>query len=116
MFVFFLCYSLTRHKNPLEIFPYGDPPVPTGKLGKLTPLSHGKSDPFRGEGYGYFLEPHKPNLILFFLWAMHFRKRTLKTELLQSIVLNCYVKVKTADFRKIGLKMREWRFRELKLW
>ena len=25
IFVFFLCYSLTRHGNPLEIFPYGDP-------------------------------------------------------------------------------------------
>ena len=54
MFVFFLCYSLTRHENPLEIFPYGDPPVPTGKLGKLTPLSRGKSDPFRGGGVWIF--------------------------------------------------------------
>ena len=25
--MFFLCYSLTRHENPLEIFPYGDPPA-----------------------------------------------------------------------------------------
>ena len=24
MFVFFLRYSLTRHENPLEIFPYGE--------------------------------------------------------------------------------------------
>ena len=38
------------HENPLEIFPYGDPPppLPTGKLGKLTPLPPGKSDPFGG--------------------------------------------------------------------
>ena len=28
-------------------------------------------------------------------------------KLLESIILNCCVKVKTADFRKIGLKMRE---------
>ena len=34
-FLFFLFYSLMRHKNPLEIFPYGHPPSP-GKLGKLT--------------------------------------------------------------------------------
>ena len=48
--MFFLCYSLTCHENPLEIFPYGDPPppLPTGKLGKLTHLPPGKSDPFRG--------------------------------------------------------------------
>ena len=26
-----------RHENPLEIFPYGEPPLPAGKLGKLTP-------------------------------------------------------------------------------
>ena len=26
--MFFLCYSLTRHENPLEIFPCGDPPPP----------------------------------------------------------------------------------------
>ena len=33
-------------------------PLPTGKLGKLTHLPPGKSDPFRGGGgYGYFLEP-----------------------------------------------------------
>ena len=25
---FFLCYSLTHHENPLEIFPYGAPPFP----------------------------------------------------------------------------------------
>ena len=58
--MFFLCYSLTRHENPLEIFPYGDPPpLPTEKLGKLTPPSPlGKSDPVRGSGYGYFLAPH----------------------------------------------------------
>ena len=52
--MFFLCYSLTRHKNPLEIFPCGDPPVPTGKLGKLTPPPPGKSDPFRGGGMDIF--------------------------------------------------------------
>ena len=27
----------TLHENPLEIFPYGDPPLPAGKLDKLTP-------------------------------------------------------------------------------
>ena len=34
--------------------------APPGKLGKLTPLPPGKSDPFcwGGGGYGYFLEPH----------------------------------------------------------
>ena len=37
MFVFFLCYSLTHHENPREIFPYGAPLLPTGILGKLTP-------------------------------------------------------------------------------
>ena len=62
LILFFLCYSLTRHEYPLEMFPYGDPPpLPTGKLGKLTPPPPGKSDPFRGVGggeYGYFLEPH----------------------------------------------------------
>ena len=39
--VIFCVFSLllvARHENPLEIFPYGDPPpLPTGKLGKLTP-------------------------------------------------------------------------------
>ena len=44
-----------RHENPLEIFPYGDPPpptLPTGKLGKLTP-----SPPGNGS-MDIFLEPH----------------------------------------------------------
>ena len=36
---FFLCYSLTHHENPLEIFPYGALPFPQGK-----------SYPFRGGG------------------------------------------------------------------
>ena len=70
--MFFLCYSLTRHENPLEIFPYGDPPsLPTGKLGKLTPIRPGKSDPFRGGGGGgrifsgttHFEFRSKPSLI-----------------------------------------------------
>ena len=34
-------------------------------------------------------------------------------KLLKSSVLNCCVKVTTADLRKVGLKIREWRFREL---
>ena len=37
MFVFFLCYSLTHHENPWEIFPYRAPLLPTGILGKLIP-------------------------------------------------------------------------------
>ena len=44
---------------------------------------------------------------LFFLWATHFGKRTLKT-LLESIVLICCVRVTTADLCKVGLKMREF--------
>ena len=56
--MFFLCYSLTCHENPLEIFPYGDP-LPTGKLGKLTHLPPPLENPIPsvGGGYGYFLEP-----------------------------------------------------------
>ena len=37
--VFSLLPSNMRHENHLEIFPYGEPPLPTGKLGKLTPPS-----------------------------------------------------------------------------
>ena len=44
--------------------------------------------------------------------AMHFGKRALKT-LLESNVLNCCLKITTADLRKIGLKIRELRFKEL---
>ena len=36
-----------------------------------------------------------------------------RVKLLESNVLNCCLKITTADLRKIGLKMREWRFREL---
>ena len=49
---------------------------------------------------------------LFFLWATHFGERALKT-LLESNVLNCCLKITKTDLRKIGLKMRELRFREL---
>ena len=49
---------------------------------------------------------------LFFLWATQFGKKTLET-LLESIVLICCVKITMADLRKVGLKMREWHFREL---
>ena len=45
-FLFFLCYSLMCHENPLEIFPYGAPPFALGKLDKLTPVPSGKSTPF----------------------------------------------------------------------
>ena len=34
--MFFLCYSLTCHENPLEIFPYGDPP-PHWKIRQIDP-------------------------------------------------------------------------------
>ena len=44
--MFFLCYFLTCNKNSLEIFSYGAPLLPTGKLGKLNPPP--PSDPFRG--------------------------------------------------------------------
>ena len=37
----------------------------------------------------------------------------VRVKLLESNVLNCCLKITTADLRKIGLKMREWRFREL---
>ena len=47
--MFFLCYSLTCHENLWKYFPLVTP-LPTGKLGKLTPLPPGKSDPFRGGG------------------------------------------------------------------
>ena len=36
-----------------------------------------------------------------------------QVKLLESIVLNCCVKATTADLRRIGFKMRGWRFREL---
>ena len=49
---------------------------------------------------------------LFFLWATQFGKKTLET-LLESIVLICCVKITMADLHKVGLKMREWHFREL---
>ena len=52
-----------RHENHLEIFPYGEPPLPTGKLGKLTPpLPPGKFDPFRGGGMDIFWDHRLPNL------------------------------------------------------
>ena len=37
-----------------------------------------------------------------------------RVKLLESIVLNCCVNVTTADLRKTGLKIRGWRFRELR--
>ena len=59
----FCVFSLLLSYAPQE--PSGNislwsPPLPPGKLGKLTPLPPGKSDPSRGVGggYGYFLEPH----------------------------------------------------------
>ena len=36
-----------------------------------------------------------------------------KVKLLGSNVLSCCLKISTADLRKRGLKMREWRFKEL---
>ena len=64
----FLCYSLTRHENPLKIFPYGDPPLPTGKLGKLTPPPAWKirSLPW-GLRYRYFLEPHNQHFYIVYI-------------------------------------------------
>ena len=46
---------------------------------------------------------------LFFLWAMHSGKRTLRdlVKLLESNILNCCLKLTMADLCKIGLKMRE---------
>ena len=43
---------------------------------------------------------------LFFLYATHSGKRTLKT-LLESVVLSCSEKVTTANLRKAGLIFRE---------
>ena len=37
-----------------------------------------------------------------------------RVKLLESIVLNCCVKVTMADLRKTGLKIRGWHFRELR--
>ena len=52
-----------RHENHLEIFPYGEPPpLPTGKLGKLTPPPPGKFDPFPGGGMDIFWDHRLPNL------------------------------------------------------
>ena len=48
----------------------------------------------------------------YFLCAMHFGKRTLKT-LLKSVVLISCEKVTTADLGKVGLVFRKWHFREL---
>ena len=70
-----LCYSLMRHKNPLEIFPDGHPPP--GKLGKLTPpppLWKIWYPPWRW--YGYFLEPHNQLFIPFhILWLTIWSQR-----------------------------------------
>ena len=33
--MFFLCYSITGHENPQEIFPYGDPPAPHWKIRQI---------------------------------------------------------------------------------
>ena len=38
-----------RHKNPLEVFPYGHPPPPW-KIRQIDTLPLEKSDPFRGGG------------------------------------------------------------------
>ena len=47
------------NKNPLEIFPYGAPALPIPwKIRQIDPLPPGKSDPFCGGGYEYFLELH----------------------------------------------------------
>ena len=59
-FLLFLCYSLTHHKNPREIFPYGAPLLFTGILGNMTPPP---PPPWKIQSllwgwYGYFLEPH----------------------------------------------------------
>ena len=54
--MFFLCYSLTCHENPLEIFPYGDPP-PHWKIRQIDPPPPWKIRSLPWGGYGYFLEP-----------------------------------------------------------
>ena len=59
--MFFLCYSITGHENPQEIFPYGDPPAPHWKIRQIDPPSPLENPiPSVGGGgeYGYFLEPH----------------------------------------------------------
>ena len=44
------------------------------------------------------------------LWKENIEDRV---KLLESNVLNSRLKITTADLRKIGRKMREWRFKEL---
>ena len=45
---------------------------------------------------------------VFFLWAMHFGKRTLKTvKLLESNILNCCLKITMVDLSKVSQKVRE---------
>ena len=53
-FLFFLCYSLMCHENPLDIFPYGAPSFALGKLDKLTSVPSGKSNPFCVGGMNIF--------------------------------------------------------------
>ena len=47
-----------RHENPLDIFPYGDPPtLPTGKFRQIDPPPPLENPILSMGGYGYFLEP-----------------------------------------------------------
>ena len=49
-----------RHENPLEEFPYGDPP-PHWKIRQIDPPPSSLENPIPsvgGGGFGYFLEPH----------------------------------------------------------
>jgi len=51
---------------------------------------------------------------LFFLWATHFRKRTLNTSKIIGIKrFKLLSKDNNGHLHKIGLKMKEWRFKEL---
>ena len=69
--MFFLCYSLTRHENPLEIFPYGDPPPPPHwKIRQIDPPSPLENPIPSVGGYGYFLEPH--NKYMYRPWPLAF--------------------------------------------
>ena len=67
--VFSLLLSYASREPSGNIFLWW-PPLPTGKLGKLTPIRPGKSDPFRGGGGGrifsgttHFEFRSKPSLI-----------------------------------------------------
>ena len=61
--------------------------------------------------YGKVLEYYTAFLFM----GLAFWKKNIedRLKLLGLSILNCCLKKTTADLRKIGLKMREWRFKEL---